>query len=153
MESLPMPSPWSTSSCEWERHILIPRRHPPGSLQCWCWEDRHLHHTRLHDGEDQNWRTFVKKLRKQRDLMVQTMVSIMPLLDGPVRKWVWLLLHGDIRFIVIVGATRGTEILTSIKLREPGNLEVMGVVKYKATSYKMWFDQNHNHSGQIIHTL
>ncbi len=26
MESLPMPSPWSTSSSEWERHILIPRR-------------------------------------------------------------------------------------------------------------------------------
>ncbi len=27
--------------------------HPPGSLQCWCWEDKHLHHTRLriHDRE------------------------------------------------------------------------------------------------------
>ncbi len=49
--------------------------HPPDSQQCWCWEDRHLHHTRLwiHDREDQNYQ-FVKSLRKRRVLMVQTVV-------------------------------------------------------------------------------
>ncbi len=61
MESLPMSSPRSTSSSEWERRIRW--TYPPSSLECWCWEDRHLHHTRLHDREDQNWRNyqFVKK--------------------------------------------------------------------------------------------
>ncbi len=55
MESLPMPSPWSTS-------FLFQDGHPPDSLQCWCWEDRHLHHTRCNAGEDPSGRNHMSLL-------------------------------------------------------------------------------------------
>ena len=37
----------------------LPQARPAaGALQCWCGQDGHLHHTRLHAGEDEGRRQF-----------------------------------------------------------------------------------------------